>query len=188
MGLGGDGRQVFDPPQYVRILHDDAASLSINRSKQPGAVGVGSQFGLRGIKSIAGKLRHRLANADIMRVETRRQHRLFALGNTPCHADRLPARSRAVVHRSIGHIAAKQSRHLRLELKQHLKRALRNFGLIGRVSGQKLAALDQVVHRRRNMMLIRAATEEKWMMRRSHILAGKVREMPFDRHFARMIG
>ena len=122
-----------------------------------------------------------------MRVQARRQYRIFALGNAPRHADRLPTRGRAVVHRRIGNVAAEQPRHLRLELKQHLQRTLRNFGLVRRVGGQKLAALDQVIDAGRNMMLIRPTTEEKRVMRRRHIHTRQIGEMPLHRHFAGVV-
>ena len=61
---------------------------------------------------------------------------------------------------------------------------MRDFGLIGGVSGKELAALDKVVNRRRNMMLIGPATEEEWHLTRDHILARHRPELTLDRHFA----
>ena len=49
---------------------------------------------------------------------------------------------------------ADHPRHLRLELEQHLQRALRDFRLIGRVGGEELAALDQVIDRGRHVVPI----------------------------------
>ena len=83
-----------------------------------------------------------------MRMQTGREDRLAPLGDPRRHANRFPARGRAVVHRGIGNVAAEQSRHLRLEFEQHLQRALRDFGLVGRVGGQEFAALDEVVDTR----------------------------------------
>ena len=59
---------------------------------------------------------------------------------------------------------------MRLKFKQHLQRALRNFWLIGRIRRQEFAALDQVIHACRHMMLIRARAEEEGMVTRHQIL------------------
>ena len=143
--LGGNGRQVFNTAQYVGILHDDAARLAVDGGKHTFAVGLRRQFGQCRIERVAGIFRHRFGNADIMRVQARREHRLAPLGHAARHADGFPAGGRAVIHRRIGNIAAVQPRDLRLELEQHLQRALRDFGLIGRVGGQELAALDDMI-------------------------------------------
>ena len=120
MGFGSDSGQVFDPPQDIWILHNDTAGLAINGVEQPHAIGFGGQVRQGGIECVARILRHRLGNADIMRVQPRRQHCLCPLGNAASHADCLPACSGAVIHRRIGNIAAEQSRNLRLEFEQHL--------------------------------------------------------------------
>jgi hypothetical protein len=67
------------------------------------------------------------------------------LRDPPRHHDRLPAGGRAVVHRGVGDFAAVKPRHLGLEFEQGLQRPLRDLRLIGRVAGQELAALDQMV-------------------------------------------
>ncbi len=102
----------------------------------------------------------------------------------PCgHDDRLPAGGRPVIHGGIGNGAAIEARHLRLELEQHLQRALRDLRLVGRVGGQELAALDQVIDGRRHVVAIgpRPAVEGR-------VVCGKVllRQPPhvlFDCHF-----
>ena len=121
-----------------------------------------------------------------MRVEPRGDDRLGPPRDPPRHADRFPAGGRAVVHRGIGDFAAEQPRDLALEFEQHLERALRDFGLVGRVSGEELAALDEVVDAGGDVMLVRAAAEEEGHFARDHILAREGAEMAFDRHFAGM--
>ena len=96
-----------------------------------------------------------------MRVEPARKHRLAAPRDPPRHRDRLPAGGRAVVHRGVGDVAAVEPRDLGLELEQALERALGDFGLIGRVAGQELAALDQVIDAGRDMVAIGAAADEE---------------------------
>ncbi len=110
-----------------------------------------------------------------MRVQAGREDRLGAPGDAPGHDDRLPAGGRAVIHGGIGDIAAEEPRHLGLELEQHLQRALRDLRLIGRVAGQELAALDQMIDARRHMMPIGAAAEEEGRVARRQVCAGPAR-------------
>ena len=137
---------------------------------------------------VAGEVRHGLHDLRIMRVQRAREHRALAAGDAGRHRHRFPARGRSVVERGIRHRTAIETRHLRLELEQHLERALRDFRLIRRVGGQEFAALNNVIHARWHMMLICACAQEKRAMRRSHILEGKFRKMPLNRHFAGMVG
>ena len=74
----------------------------------------------------------------------------------------------------------------RLELEQDLQRALRDFRLVGRVGGQELAALDEVIDARRDVMLVGAAAEEEGHLARDHILRAKRGQVALDRHLAGM--
>ncbi len=150
----GQWRQIGDPAEDVGILHDHRARLAVDPGDQALDIGLGAELGRRQFERVAGELGHRLAHRDIMRVDARRQDRLRPAGDPPRHADRFPACGRAIVHRRIGDFTAKQPRDLRLEFEQHLQRALRDFRLVRRVGGQELAALDEVVDRRRDVMLV----------------------------------
>ncbi len=68
---------------------------------------------------------------------------------------------RAVVHGGVGDLHAGEVRDLGLELEQVLQRALRNLRLVGRVGGQELRALDQVIDGRRDVMAIGAGADEE---------------------------
>ena len=122
-----------------------------------------------------------------MRVQPRGEDRLAALGDAPRHRDRLPARGRAVIHAGVGDVGAEQPRDLRLELEQHLQRALRDFGLVGRVGGEELAALDQVINAGRHMVAIRAGAEEERHVAGDGVLAREGGKMPLDREFAGVV-
>ena len=187
VGFCGNLGQIADAPQYVGILHDNTRCFAIDPRQQPRRIGFGNQFGRGRDQIITRKPRHRLRNAHVMRVQTRRQQRLAALGDPPRHDDRFPARSRTIVHAGIGDITAEQARDLRLEFEQHLQRALRDFGLIRRVGGQKFAALDDMVDARGDMMTVSAAPEEKRPLTRRTILAREGRQMSFDRQFSGMV-
>ena len=149
---------------------------------QPLDVGLGAQLRKRRIERVVTEFRHRLSDADVMRVHARGDDRLVPARDAVRHQDRFPHRGRAVVHRRVRDFAAEQARDLRLELEHHLQRALRDLGLVGRVAGQELAALDDVVDARRDVMLVGAAAEEEGHVARDHVLARKRRHVPFDRH------
>ncbi len=124
--------------------------------------GSGVELRQRGLQLVAGERRHRLRDRDIMRdAGPTERIALLAPRDPPRHADRLPAGGRAVIHRSVGDLAAVEPRDLGLELEQDLQRALRDLRLIGRVAGQELAALDQMIDARRDMVAIGAAAEEE---------------------------
>ncbi|KIU01487.1 hypothetical protein QU38_01365, partial [Staphylococcus aureus] len=91
-----------------------------------------------------------------------------------------------VVHRSIRHVAAEQPRDLRLELEHHLQRALRDFRLIGRVGGEELAALDDMIDARRHVMAIGAGAEEEGRRPRRQVLRRQPGHVAFDGKFAGM--
>ena len=96
-----------------------------------------------------------------MRVQIAGNHGLRAARDPVRHHDRLGGRGSAVVHRGVGDFHVGQQADLGLELEQVLQRALGDFGLVGRVGGEKLAALDQIVHGGGEVMTIGARTAEK---------------------------
>ena len=154
-------RQIVDPAEDVGILHHDAAGVVVDPRDQVGEIGLGRQRRHRGLDHVAGIFRHRPRDRHVMRVDAGREQRLRPPRHPPRHADRFPARGRAVVHAGVRDVGPEQARDLRLELEQHLQRALRDLGLVRRVGGQELAALDQVIDRRRDVVAIRAAAEEE---------------------------
>ena len=123
-----------------------------------------------------------------MRVQPAREDRLAAPGDPPRHHDRLPAGGRAVIHRGVGDLAAIEPRDLGLELEQGLERALGDLGLVGRVAGQELAALDQMIDAGRNMVAIGAAAEEEGHVAGDHVGARQRAELALDVELAGMIG
>ena len=121
----------------------------------------GQHGGLHAIDLVAGEARQRRADLGVMRMQAAGEHRLLAPRDAMRHQHRLAAGGRAVVHRGVGDLHAGQQRDLGLELEQHLQRALRDLRLIGRVAGQELAALDQMIDGRRDVMAIGAGAEEE---------------------------
>jgi len=122
-----------------------------------------------------------------MGVEAGRQHRLAAPGDPPRHRYRLPAGGRAVIHRGVGDVAAVKPRDLGLEFEQYLKRALGDFRLVGRVAGQKLATLDEMVDAGRDVVAIGAAAQEEGHVARRDVRARQRPQLPLDAKLAGMI-
>jgi hypothetical protein len=77
---------------------------------------------------------------------------------------------------------------LRLELEQHLQRALGDLGLVRRVRGQELAALDQVIDACRNVVAVGTRAEEERRTARSEVPRREAGHVPLDGEFARMVG
>ena len=89
------------------------------------------------------------------------QHRLAPAGDAIGHHYRFGAGAGTLVHRGVGSLHARQQRDLGLKLEQHLQRALADLGLVGRVRRKKLAALNQMIDRGRNVVAVGAGTEKE---------------------------
>ena len=112
--------------------------------------------------SSLGQPRHRLDRLDDSAdAGCRLSTALLPLGDAVRHQHRLGGRGRAVIHRGVGDLHAGQHRDLGLELEQIMQRALRDLGLVRRVGGEELRALDQVIDARRHVVLVGAAADEE---------------------------
>ena len=136
------------------------------------------------VDGLAGHVAEAVDHIGIMRVQTAGNDRLAAPGHPPRHQHSLTGRRRAVIHGGVGHLHAGQPAHLGLELEQNLQRALADLGLVRRVGGQELRALDQVIDARRHMVLVGAGADEERHRARGHVLVRQPREMPLDLEFA----
>ncbi len=102
-----------------------------------------------------------LDGVGIVGMQAGRQQRLAAPGDAVRHQDGFRRGGRAVVHRGVGRLHAGQGGDLGLELEGGLQGALGDLGLIGRVGGQELRALDQMIDRRRDVMAVGAGAAEE---------------------------
>ena len=185
----GELGEVGDAAEDVGILDDDAARLAVDHGEQAGDVRSPARGPARAVSSTSPVKRAMVfADRDIMGVKAGREDRLAAAGDPPRHRDRLPAGGRAVIHRGVGDVAAVEPRDLGLELEQGLQRALGDLGLVGRVAGQELAALDEMIDAGRDVVAIGAAAEEEGHLAGDHVAPGKAAQMPLDRQLAGMVG
>ena len=88
------------------------------------------------------------------------QHALAARGRANGHQRRLGGRRAAVVVRGGDDVQAGQLRDQRLVLVDRLERALADLRLVGRIRGIELAARQDLVDRRRDVVAVRAGAEE----------------------------
>ena len=101
-----------------------------------------------------------------MRVHAGADQHALAPGEAPRHEHGLGRGAGAVVHRGVGHGQAEDLADDGLELEDRLQRALRDLGLVGRVRGVELAAQEELVDRRREVVLVSARAEEREQLAR----------------------
>ena len=188
MASFGERPEIAHRPEDIRLLDDHACRFIVHQGFQrrrpvrlaPGRRRpVARHFQTR-------ETRQSLHRLGIMRMQPPRQHRPGAPRAAARHQHRLGAGARAVVHRGVGDLHPRNQRDLGLELEQRLQRPLRDLRLIGGVGGQELAALDQRVHRRRNMMAIGPAAEKTRRPACRQVLRRHRFQRAGDRDFARM--
>ena len=160
------GVEIADLAEDVGVLHHDAGDSRIDLIQEI----FRRAMRQRRHDLIARHARYRLDGLAIVRMQVARENCLAPLGDPVRHQHSFRRRCRAVVHGGVGHLHGRQHRHLRLELEQVLQRALRDLGLVGRVGGQEFRALDQVIHRRRHVMLVGAGADEERHRSGRHVL------------------
>ena len=169
--LLGDRREVDELAVEGRRLHDDAGGLVVDRGEDVfRAARVGRRARRSRPPAMRGQRLHRLA---VVRVQAAGEHRLPPPRHAVRHQHRLGGGGRAVVHGGVGDLHAGEVRDLRLELEEILQRALRDLRLVGRVGGQELRALDDVVDRRRHMMAVGAGADEERPVAGRMVLRGE---------------
>ncbi len=119
-----------------------------------------------------------------MRMQAAAEDHFLPARKAVRHHRRLGCRRRAIVERGVRHIHAGDERELGLVLEQRLQRALGDLGLIGRVRGQELAALHDVVDRGGNMMAIGAGAEEERNRPCRDVPRRELGQRTLDREFA----
>ncbi len=166
-----------------RILHHHAGGVAID---QRGEVFIAVHIHRRGCVGLIGLAHQRFNHIAVMRMQATRQHGLLALGDPLRHQHGFAAGGGAVIQRGIGHIHAGDQRHLGLEFKQVLQRALGDFRLVGRVGGEEFAALDQVVGSSRDVMPVGAGAEKTRRIGRRQVLRRQRRDMALHFQLALM--
>ena len=123
----------------------------------------------------------------IMGVDAAGQHDFLTARHPAGHDGGFGAGGRAIIHGGVRHIHGGEFGHLGLEFEERLERALGYFRLIGGVGGEKFRALDDHVDRRRDVVLVGAAADEKRSIRGGGVLCGQPREVPFHSELSLMV-
>jgi hypothetical protein len=152
--------EIGNAAKDVGILDDDAAGFAIDRGDH--ACGVRLCRAKAGAASITSPVN--LAMVFAARHSAGAARPTARLARLVTRAAMLIASQQAVEPsyiEALAIIGSEQPRDLGLEFEQHLQRALRDFRLIGRVGGQELAALDQVIDAGRDMVAIGPCPQEE---------------------------
>ena len=105
-------------------------------------------------------LRGRFKNFAIFRMHGAGDQHFIALGDAHSHHGGFRNGGGAIIHRSVGDIHARQLAHHGLEFEDADESALRDFGLIRSVGGEKLTARDNGVDDHRAVVVIDSGAEK----------------------------
>ena len=177
----GDGTEVAQVAEHVRRLDHDAGHALVDRGDH--VLGRGHVRRQRH-DGVARHPRERPDHLGVVGMEAARQHGLAPPRDPMRHQHRFARAGGAVVHGGVRHLHAGQRRDLGLELEQVLERPLRDLRLVGRVARQELGALDEVVHARRNVVLVGAGADEEGHGGRGHVPRRHARENALDLHLS----
>ncbi len=118
--------------------------------------------------------------ARVVRVDAGRDHGALAPGEPARHQHRLGGGAGRVVHGRVGDRQAEDLADDRLELEDDLQGALRHLGLVGRVRGVELAAVEELVRRGREVVVVRAGAQEREHARR-RVAGGQILQLAHQR-------
>ena len=157
-GDGGEVRRRLEATEEVRLLEDHARRVA-HRSLE--LVGVDRPVPVRHLDDIEPEARgvgfDHLAH---LRVERLGEHDLRAAGRVLRDVARVGGNGGAVVPRSVRDVHAGQLADRGLVLEDRLQHALAHLGLVGRVRGEELAALQNGVDDRGHVVVVDPGAEE----------------------------
>ena len=138
-------RNILNHPKEIRRLHQHTSGLladsPLQRNQIDATVLAVADLLRRMARAGFAMLRVGAHHLAILRVHRARNHHPIASRHAHRHHRGLRRCGRSVVHRRVRDIHARQLADHRLEFKDGLQGPLRDLRLIGRVRGEKLAAL-----------------------------------------------
>ena len=178
VGGGGELRCRFEAPEEVGLLEDHGGRV-LRRVTH--AVGIGRASLVRHLDDLEPEAR-RVGLHDLPHL------RVGRLGHDHLRAPRRVLRDearvggdgRAVVARGVRDVHPRQLADRGLVLEDRLEHALAHLGLVRRVRGQELAALQHRVDDRRDVMVVDAGAEEADLV--DDVPGGEVLEVPLELH------
>ena len=138
MGGFGCGFEIAQMTIEIRGLDDDGRGIAVDMLQDVAlAIGGGREADEIGIVLEIGA-----NDIAVVGVETTLEDDFVLACQASGHEHGFGGTGRAVIKRRIGDIHAGDLGHLRLELKQHLQRALRDLRLVGRICRKPFRTLD----------------------------------------------
>ncbi len=183
--LGGERGVVREAAEEVRGLHDDAGMALADPADQ---ILDADRIGIEAFDGKVGEAQLGFDHLGVVRVHAARDQHRLAPRDARSHQRGFRASGGGVVHRGVGDLHPGEQAHLGLELEQRLQRALRDFGLVRRVAGEEFAALDQGVHRRRNVVAIRPRPQERRRAAGRDVAHRELGKGALDRDLALVVG
>ena len=172
MGDLGQRRRVFDTAEKVRLLHDDAGRLIVDRGGQvvgpttPCGVPTRDQLDAE-ICQVCGE-RVAIFGMHAGRARPRCRTPVMLTAISTASADG----AAAVVEAGVRHIHPGKPCDQRLILEHHLQVALARFGLVGRVRRVELAARGDRIDHGRDEMVVAPAAQEADLLAGVRVLGG----------------
>ena len=167
--------------EEIRVLHHHAGGLGIDQARE---IFLAGRIRLADHELELEESGMGLADFAVVGMQIAGDDGAVPAGDAVGHHDRLGGRRGAVIHGGVGDLHAGDEADLGLEFEEILQRALRDFRLIGRVGGQELAALDQMVDRGGYMVAIGAGAQEAGHGGATHVLRGHGADGALDLEFA----
>ena len=174
-GFGGrsdDVRRRLEAAEEVRVLEDDAGSVHGGTFQ---LLEVGRSAPVRDLDDLEPEPRrvclHDLAHLWIRRL---RDDDLVAAGRVLRDVARVGGDARAVVAGGVRHVHPGELADGGLVFEDRLQHALAHLGLVGRVGGQELAALEDRIHDRRHVVVVHARAEEGQLTARVGVAPGEL--------------
>ncbi len=155
-----DMPRIFKDAEKIRRLDDDSGRFVVQGRFQTGCVDLPScpKSDFEDMQSHVARVR--LQHLAILGMQRPGQDHAATSGEPLRHQHSFSGGGRAVPHRGVRNLHARELAHQRLKFKNGLQRALADLGLIGRVRSQEFAALDQGISDNRAQMVVHARAEE----------------------------
>ena len=154
-----DARVVLDDAEVVGLLHDESCDAALSKFFVESIAVENAACGRHELDGEAVEVCVCFDNAAHLRVNRlAHQDASCLLGVAPSHHGCLCRGSRAVVHRSVGNVHARQLCNHRLIFEDVVERTLRYLSLVGSIRCQELRALNQVLHNAGSIVIVASCT------------------------------
>ena len=157
-------REVFDAPEEARVAHHERGRVvskqRLDRREVRASVRAERRH-VHGRRSVVHGAEVGARRVDGVRVKACAQDHVLPLRHAPRHEHGLGAAARGVVHGGVRDLHPEELADERLKLVYRLERPLAHLRLIRRVGRVELRAEQQLIDRRRDVVVVHAAAQER---------------------------